>query len=145
MRVGSYLNATKNLKLTLKALSPFRLHCYIDASYAVHQDGKGRTGNLVTLGRGSLKNSTTKHSIVCKSSTEAEIVGVSDGLRHDIGLMYLLEEQGYNIKPVILYQDNTSTITLLSKGRSTSQRTKHISVRYFFVKDRIDREEVKLV
>ena len=32
----------------------------------------------------------------------------------------------------------------MEKGRSTSRRTKHISVRYFFVKDRIDKE-VKLV
>jgi len=30
-------------------------------------------------------------------------------------------------------------------GRSTSQRTKHISVRYFFVKDRTDKEEVQLM
>jgi hypothetical protein len=90
MRVGSYLNETKDLKLTLQALSSFI--GYIDKSYAVHQDGKGRTGNLMTLGRGSVKNSSTRHSIVCKSYTEAEIVGVTDGLGHNIVLMYLLEE-----------------------------------------------------
>ena len=59
--------------------------------------------------------------------------------------MYLLEEQGYVVKPITLYQDNKSAITLMEKGRSTSQRTKHISVRYFFVKDRIEANEVKLV
>jgi hypothetical protein len=82
---------------------------------------------------------------VTKSSTEAEIVGVSDGLGENLGLMYLMQDQGYDIKPVVLYQDNKSAITLMEKGRSTSRRTKHISVRYFFVKDRIDKEEVKLV
>jgi len=144
-RIGSYLNTTKELKLTLRVNNPLKLHCYIDASYAVHIDGKGRTGNVVTLGRGSVKNSSTKHNIVTKSSTEAEIVGVSDGLGENLGLMYLMQDQGYDIKPVVLYQDNKSAITLMEKGRSTSRRTKHISVRYFFVKDRIDKEEVKLV
>ena len=87
---------------------------------------------------------STKHNIVTKSSTEAEIVGVSDGMGN-LGLMYLMEEQGYDIKPLILYQDNTSAITLMEKGRSTSQRTKHIATRYFFVKDRISSGEIKLV
>ena len=52
---SSYLNATKGLNLILKANLPFQLHCYVDASYAVHVDGKGRTGNVVTLGTGALK------------------------------------------------------------------------------------------
>ena len=130
--------------MILKADTPFKLYCYVDASYAVHVDGKGRTGNVVTLGRGALKIMSTKHNIVTKSSTEAEIVGVSDDMGSNLGLMYLMEEQGYDIKPLILYQDNTSAITLMEKGRSTSQRTKHIATRYFFVKDRIS-SEIKLV
>jgi hypothetical protein len=133
------------MKLILKANIPFKLHCYVDASYAVHVDGKGRTGNVVTLGTGAFKIMSTKHNIVTKSSTEAEIVGVSDGMGSNLGFMYLMEEQGYDVKPLILYQDNTSAITLMEKGRSTSQRTKHIATRYFFIKDRINSGEIKLV
>jgi hypothetical protein len=33
---------------------------------------------------------------------------------------------------------------LAEKGRSTSGRTRHVSIRYFFVKDRIDSKEIKL-
>jgi hypothetical protein len=144
-RVGSYLNGTKDLVLCLKANNPFTLHCYVDASYAVHQDCKGRTGSAVTMGKGSIINTSTKQNIVSKSSTESEIVGISDSLGVSIGLMYLMNEQGYEVKPLILYQDNKSAITLMEKGHSTSNRTKHIPIRYYFVKDRIDKEEVKLV
>ena len=148
-RLGSYLNGTKDLKLYLKANKPLlpqpTLYCYVDASYALHNDGKGRTGNVLTLGKGAFKISSTKHHIVTKSSTEAEIVGVSDAMGGNLGLMYLMEEQGYNVKPLILYQDNKSAIALLEKGRSTSQRTKHIATRYFFIKDRITSNEIKLV
>jgi hypothetical protein len=38
-----------------------------------------------------------------------------------------------------------STISIAEKGRSTSSRTRHISIRYFFVKDRIDSGEVEVV
>ena len=34
---------------------------------------------------------------------------------------------------------------MLEKGRSTSQRTKHIATGYFFMKDRISSNEIKIV
>ena len=122
-RLGSYLNGTKYLTLCLEANKPYTLCFYIDASYALYDDGKGRIGNI------TFKISSTKDDIVTKSS--AEIIGVSDAIGDNLGLMYLMEEQDYNVKPLILYQDNKSTIALLEKGRYTSQRTKHIANRDF--------------
>ena len=37
----------------------------------------------------------------------------------------------------LIYQDNQSAITLARKGKSTSPRTRHVNIRYFFVHDRI--------
>jgi hypothetical protein len=51
---------------------------------------------------------------------------------------YFIEGQGYNIEASILNQDNLSAILLEKNGRaSSSKRTKHINVQYFFIKDRI--------
>ena len=116
-----YLNATKDLKANLP-------RCYVDASYTVHR----------------LPENNVTNNIATKSSTEAEIVGVSDGTGENLGLMYLIEEQGYNVQPIILYQDNTSAITLMTKGKSASQRNKHKATRYIFVKDRIELGEIML-
>ena len=46
------------------------------------------------------------------------------------------------MQPAKLYQDNMSTISLISNGRSTSARTRHVAIRFFFVKDRIDSGEI---
>jgi hypothetical protein len=46
--------------------------------------------------------------------------------------------------PTKIYQDNMSTIALADKGRSTSSRTRHIAIRYFFVKDKVDQGEVEI-
>jgi hypothetical protein len=45
----------------------------------------------------------------------------------------------------IIYQDNTSTTYLALEGQSDSKKTKHIAVRYFFIKNIIERNELKLI
>ena len=42
------------------------------------------------MGSDAFKISSTKHIIVTKNSTEAEIVGVSDAIGDNLGLMYFL-------------------------------------------------------
>jgi hypothetical protein len=50
-----------------------------------------------------------------------------------------LDAQGYQVQKTILYQDNKSAMLLERNGRaSSSRRTKHIHLRYFYVKDRVD-------
>jgi hypothetical protein len=58
---------------------------------------------------------------------------------------YFLEAQGYKIDDSKIYQDNQSTILLAKNGRgSSSKRTRHINIRYFFVTDRVKRKEVSV-
>jgi hypothetical protein len=56
---------------------------------------------------------------------------------------YFVEGQGYGVKASILNQDNLSAILLEKNGGASSiKRTKHINVRYFFIKDRIASGEI---
>ena len=56
-----------------------------------------------------------------------------------------MNEQGYNMKENILYQDNQSAIKMEKNGRnSCTGNSRHIHIRYFFVKDRVDKGEVKI-
>ena len=47
---------------------------YIDASYAVHDDFKSHSGVIISLGVGSLLETSTKQKLNSKSSTEAEMM-----------------------------------------------------------------------
>ena len=96
------------------------------------------------LGKGCFFVQSTKQKLVSKSSTEAEIIGVSDGLGEVIWARNFIAHQlgQTEVKPAIVFQDNMSTMALIEKGRSTSSRTKHINIRYFFVKDRVESGEV---
>lgn len=44
----------------------------------------------------------------------------------------------------IIGQDNKSTMTMVDVHRPTSERTRHISVRYFWIEDRVDGKEITL-
>ena len=47
--------------------------------------------------------------------------------------------------PSLLYQDNMSAILLKTNGRaSSSKRTKHIKVKYYFVKDKVNQGELTI-
>ena len=57
-----------------------------------------------------------------------------------------LDKQGYEVKENVIYQDNQSTILLEKNGRnSCTGNTRHIDIRYFFVKDRVDKKEMKII
>jgi len=56
-----------------------------------------------------------------------------------------LEAQGYKIAKNVIFQDNQSAILMERNGKfSCSKRTKHIDARYFFITDRIEKQEVSV-
>ena len=93
---------------------------------------------MITLGHGPVLCST-KQKIVTKFSTKSEL---SDVINMAVWARDFLAHRGRNTGPVILYQDNMSTIALIQNGASTSHRTKHIKIRYFFVHERIVSGEI---
>jgi hypothetical protein len=79
------------------------------------------------------------------SSTEAEVVGMHKVLSQILWTQYFLEAQGYGVEESVNYQDNQSAILLAKNGcASSSKRTRHINIRYFFVADQIANKEVKV-
>lgn len=141
-----YLNGTKEMVLTISANKDMTIHAYIDASFATHMDRNGHSGMFVTLGLGAIYCKSTKQRIVCRSTTESELVAVADGLLILIWMRNFIIAQGYtNVGPIKIYQDNQSTIVLIKRGRSTSQRTRHIDIRFFFIHDRIISGEAEVI
>jgi hypothetical protein len=88
----------------------------------------------------------SKQKLNSKSSTEAELIASSDMMGQMLWTLYFLRNQGYDITDNVLNQDNKSTIKLQENGKmSSSQRTWHINIRYFFIKDKIEKEEISVV
>ena len=144
-RLLEYLYGTYDLPLILGADDIQTMYMFIDASYAVHDDMKSHTGRVITFGRGGIACKSAKQKVVTKSSTEAELVGASEYLPSTIWVQYFLQAQGFPHRNSYLEQDNQSAIRLERNGRaSASQRSRHINIRYFFVTDRLDTDNITL-
>jgi hypothetical protein len=99
---------------------------------------RGHTGGGLSMGRGFPITTSTKKKLNTRSSTEAKLVGVDDLMPAICWTRYFMEGQGYKVIENIVYQDNQSAILLERNGKaSSSKRTKHINIRYFFVIDRV--------
>ena len=127
-----YLAGTIDLCLTLEVKGPIKVTAFVDASFATHNsDMRSHTGVYITLGKGAIYCRSSKQKLVTKSSTEAELVGISDALPQIIWLKHFLEAQGHPALPAHIWKDNQSTICLAKTGRSCSERSRHIEIRFF--------------
>ena len=144
-RVLQYLRGTIDLKLTLGADDILKAKSWVDVSYGVHDDCRSHTGGAMSWGWGVLLTKCQKQKLNTKSSTEGEIVGLSDYLPNVIWARMFLEGQGYILSENIVYQDNMSAMKLELNGKQSSgQKTKHMNNRYFWIKDRVKSEGISI-
>ena len=137
---------TRDLPLILGADGSGVLSWYVDASFAVHPDMRGHTGGTLTMGRGFPLAKSTKQKLNTRSSTESEIVAVDDLIPQILWARLFMKEQGFDVRDNILYQDNKSAMLLEQHGRaSSSKRTRHINIRYYYVADRVAKGDLRVV
>jgi hypothetical protein len=106
---------------------------------------RGHTGGGLSLGRGFPIVSSSKQKLNTRSSTESELVAVDDCMPAMMWTRLFLKAQGYKVSENIVYQDNLSAMLLEKNGKaSSSKRTKHINIRYYFVTDRIKKGDLSV-
>jgi hypothetical protein len=122
------------------------MQTWVDASYAVHADMRGHTGGVISMGHGVVHGKSSKQKLNTKSSTEAEVVGASDYIPWTLWAKRFLQEQGYNLKRNIFYQDNESAMKIeKNRRKSCGEKSRHIHIRYFFIKDILQQEDIALL
>ena len=92
-----------------------------------------------------MASGSNKQRLNTRLSTIAELVAVDDFLSKLLWVQKFLEDLGYPLRQNILLQDNTSTILMEKSGGSClGVRNWAIGVRYFAIKDVIDKGEVQI-
>jgi hypothetical protein len=146
-RALGYLYGTRYRGIVLRVGEEMSVRGYIDASRGVHAaSGKSHSGCAIVLGLGGpVYTKSTKQKIVTKASTEAELVALSDTASQAIYLRNSIDAQGYDVGPAIIYQDNMGCMALIKRGAATSKRSRHISIRHFWLHERVNAGEVQIV
>ncbi len=146
-RLLRYVRGTRGQGLVLRiGTGRVRVTAPIDAAFAVHSDRKSHTGGAVVIGDGAVVLAkSSKQKLVTKSSTESELVGAADFASTAYGVQAFLRGQGYKLPPIRIEQDNQSAMALMAKGRPTSDRSRHIDIKYFWLHDREAQKEIEIV
>jgi hypothetical protein len=145
-RVLKYLNGTKYLKLNLSVENLGVLKWFVDGSHNVHWDCKGHGGAMFTMGKGATSSYSRKVKLNTRSSTETELVTADMYMPEMLWTLYFIQSQGYQAECVGLHQDNISTQLLMKNRRfSSGKKTKHIEAKFFFIKDKVDGGEMRIL
>ena len=118
---------------------------YCDADWGGEKiDRKSLTGYCTFINDNLISWATKKQQTVALSSAEAEYMGISEVAKEVMWLRILLKEMNMNVEtPSIIYVDNQASIRI-SENDADHDRTKHIDIRHYFIRDLINNNEIKL-
>lgn len=142
-RVYRYLRGMLDLRLAYRSTPPgardsisTALTGYVNADWASNTiDRRSTSGYIFVLSGSAISWSSKCQSFTAFSSTEAKYMATSNTTKEAIWLRAFLSELG--CLPVPLLIDNQSAIALI-KNPEHHERTKHIDVRYHFIRDSYD-------
>jgi len=148
-RVMVYLYQTKEFGMVFKD-GAWEFLVYIDASFNCYENGRGHSGILMFLDRVSaaILAKSLKQQTVSGSSTQAELISLNEGVLHVMWLEGILSEllPGVQIKPIKVYNDNTSMISLAKQPVVNRQgRSKFMNRALFKVNENIAAGDIVLL
>jgi hypothetical protein len=144
-RVLRYLKGTPSLGITFggrdSTSNPF-ISAYVDANYAMCLDTRRCVSGFIILFFGNLISwMSKKQSIVTLSTTEAEFVALALCIQECLYIRQLAAELHHTSdQPIPVHEDNQSTIRIAQNAEHHG-RSKHIDVRFMFVRDLVENKE----
>jgi Reverse transcriptase (RNA-dependent DNA polymerase) len=134
-RVARYLKATPHFGLFYPYGTALDLHAYVDSDWAGDSDDRRSiTGYIIILGLAAVSWKSRKQPSVALSTAEAEYMAAAYCVQDVLFLLMLLADFGVQPSlPVSIHEDNSACIDLVSR-EFVSDKTKHIDIRYHFLR-----------
>ena len=143
----SYLYTTRKCWLTFGGKDA-KILAYTDADYVQQADRHLISGYCLIFGAGAISWSSKKQNIVTLSSTEAEYVGHINAAKEILWIRnFWAKINRKSIFDLTLLRANNQGAIQLSNNNKFHARTKHIDVRYHFIREALENKllEIKYV
>jgi hypothetical protein len=138
-----YLRGTTTHALCFGGSDTF-LQGYVDSDMAGDKDSRRSTTRYVfTIGGTTVSWISKMQKVVALSTTEAEYVATTMASKEMIWLQRFMEELGKKQENSRLYCDSQSAIHL-AKNSAFHSKTKHIQLRYHFIRSVLEDGQLKL-
>jgi hypothetical protein len=143
-RIFRYLKGTKDLWLTYGGVAK-ELTGYADADGSMNEDRKAISGYAFLINGGAVSWSAKRQELISLSTTESEYIAATYAAKEALWLRQIISQLfGIDLGPTTLFSDNQSAIAL-TKEHQYHARTKHIDVRFHFIRWIIEDGKLRLV
>lgn len=134
-RAMRYLQGTIKYGLTYTKSSAIELIAYSDADWG--SDVKVRksiSGTLILVSGGPVIFRSSQQTLVSQSTTESEFIAAAETVKELKWLQMFLQELHVSCSRSVLKSDSQTAIRLI-KNPEFHRRTKHIDIKYHFIRD----------
>ncbi|XP_040379776.1 uncharacterized mitochondrial protein AtMg00810-like [Oryza brachyantha] len=143
-RILRYIKSTLEYGLWYSRSSILSIRAFSDSDFAGCKiDRKSTSGSCHFLGTSLVSWSSRKQSSVAQSTAKAEYVAASSACSQALWMISTLRDYGLSFSSVPLLCDNTSAINI-AKNHVQHSRTKHIEIRYHFLRDNVEKGTIVL-
>nr|GEV49829.1 copia protein [Tanacetum cinerariifolium] len=143
-RIFRYIQGTVNTGLWNSKDSGFELIGFSDVDYAGCKDSfKSTSGGAQFLGEKLVSWSSKKQDCMALSTAKAEYVSLSACCVQFLWIRTQLMDYGFYFNKILIYYDSKSAIAI-SCNPIQHSRTKHIVVRYHFIKEHVEKGAIEL-
>ncbi|CAM8988876.1 unnamed protein product [Rhodiola kirilowii] len=143
-RILRYLKGTDDLCLFYPKGGDLRLTAYTDADYAGCKTDRKSTSGMAQFLRPCLISwGSKKQSSIALSTAEAEYIAAAACCAQLLWIKQQLSDYGVHLECVSILCDNTSAINI-SKNPVQFSRTKHIEIRYHFLRDCVEKGTIAM-
>ena len=143
-RIFRYLKGTRELWLSYGTVAK-ELEGYADADGNMMEDRRAISGYTFIINGGAVSWSSKRQEIVSLSTTESEYVTATYAAKEALWLRSFISQIfGTTLSPTTLFSDNQSAIAL-AKDQQYHARTKHIDIRFHFIRWIIEEGKLRLI
>ena len=144
-RVLKYLKTTADYSIVFNGKHKQELQGFADASWASDLDSRrSTTGYVFFLHNSVVSWKSKRQPTVATSSTEAEYMALYSATQEAVWLRLLLSELGCTLETATkIYEDNQGCIAL-AKNPVFHARTKHIDIKYHFLREKVEEGVIEL-
>lgn len=144
-RILRYVSGTLSYGLWYSSKADGILKGFTDSDWAGELDGrKSTSGYVFNIGSAAITWKSKKQEVVALSSAEAEYVAASSAICEALWLKRMLGDLKMNQDGAVKIHCDSKSAIAMSKNPAFHGRTKHIDVKFHFIRSKVSAGEVEL-
>ena len=143
-RIIRYISTTISCGIFYTCETNAEIAGFSDADWGGNmKDRRSTSGGCFFIGNNIVAWHSKKQNCISLSTAEAEYIAAGSCYTQMLWMKHMVEDYGLHQGILTLFCDNTSAINI-SKNPVQHTRTKHIELRYHFIRDLVERNILEL-